>query len=195
MSDRSPSDPATNCGHARDFSGVTHLCVKPTGHTGAHTSGSASWGVHEWVRDHPRWPSLRGFTFCVRCGVVQRTDGENKPCKEQLPKLSLRESPSDPAPLRQLLEEAQFALMGAHGYAAHDTTRIELAYRKLDKALAALSASAVSAPPPQGECDMCKRAAMVYRDGTRLYPMAQCAIHPPAAVRAPGPRQEPENKG
>lgn len=87
-----------DCGASKDSSSVTHLCTKPSGHVGAHTSGSASWGAHDWVLNDPRWPSLRDMTFCVRCGVVKRDDGLNKPCKEVLPRISLREeAPSAPA--------------------------------------------------------------------------------------------------
>ena len=80
-----------NCAFTCLFSGVMHFCNKPKGHIGAHTSGSASWGAHEWISDDPRWPSAtKDLTCCVRCGVVQRADGQNKACRGVLPEITMR---------------------------------------------------------------------------------------------------------
>lgn len=99
----------TCCGASKDFSGVTHLCTKRRGHDGAHTSGSASWGAHDWTRDDPRWPSLSGLTFCAVCGVVQRGDGRNGPCKGPTKMRPLEQfapvSAAPAEPLTDLLEK------------------------------------------------------------------------------------------
>lgn len=86
-----PSTP-DDCAHALGTSTVTHLCTKPKGHTGAHTDGAASWGAHKWITNDPRWPNAtRDLTCCERCGVVQRADGQNKPCRGVLPKITMRD--------------------------------------------------------------------------------------------------------
>lgn len=57
---------------------------------------------HEWIgKDDPRmerWPSLRAtmdYEMCIRCGVVKRRDGLNKPCKGTMPRITLREQPEE----------------------------------------------------------------------------------------------------
>lgn len=49
--------------------------------------------AHQWTRDDPRWPSVRGLTFCRVCGVVQRGDGRNSDCSGVTPPVALRAEP------------------------------------------------------------------------------------------------------
>lgn len=42
-------------------------------------------GEHEWFV-----PKFIGYSCCRKCGMVQRTDGQNKPCREKVT-LSLRD--------------------------------------------------------------------------------------------------------
>lgn len=92
-----------DCADSKVYGSVTHLCVKPEGHTGAHTSGAASWGAHDWLdASDPRmsrWPSLResmDYRMCYRCGIVERRDGQSKPCKGKMPQITLREEAGSP---------------------------------------------------------------------------------------------------
>jgi hypothetical protein len=94
------------CADAKKFSAVTHLCTLVADHAGPHTSGSASWGAHDWADKHdPRmaqWPSLRdstpdGMAMCLICGVIRRHDEQNKPCKGPT-RIGLREVADPRAP-------------------------------------------------------------------------------------------------
>lgn len=41
------------------------------------------------------WHDYKGLTCCRVCGIVQRRDGQNKPCRGRV-KISLRDSPASP---------------------------------------------------------------------------------------------------
>lgn len=45
---------------------------------------------HEWVKNDPRWPSIRDIEFCAICTVGRRADGKNKPCRGWTPAITLR---------------------------------------------------------------------------------------------------------
>jgi hypothetical protein len=60
--------------------------------TGDASSPVGSRNDHQWVRNDPRWPALRGVTFCRVCGVCQRADGKNKPCSGKTPTIAFRAS-------------------------------------------------------------------------------------------------------